>query len=85
MTNNSLTPKDVAIGKPAQPVPIVASDVAISLTVPFEVVQSIVERCPAPRRPNRNRPRVTPELEAEMNAWEAASDEDFEKFERELE
>jgi len=59
---------------------------AVSMQLPFAKVKSLLESFPSPRRPNRNRPIhvENPELQAEFDAWEAASDEAFESMEGNL-
>jgi len=52
--------------------------------VSFEKMRHLIESSPAPRRPNRNRPIQHPLEEDEFQAWEEASDEALENFDREF-
>jgi hypothetical protein len=49
---------------PAQEVPPIERNRAVSVLVPFEVVRPLLEGRPSPRRPNRNRPVNNPDREA---------------------
>lgn len=52
---------------PAQKVPAIEPNRAVSVLVPFELVRKFVEGHPSPRRPNRNFPINKPN-----NEWIAA-------------
>ena len=69
---------------PEQAVPPIAPNQAISFVARYEFVRKLVERFPSPKRPNRNRPIHHPNLKAELEAWDAASDEALENTERDL-
>jgi hypothetical protein len=56
---------------PAQQVPSIEPNRAVSLLIPFEVVRRLVEGHPSPRRPNRNRPINQPDSRA-ISALEIA-------------
>lgn len=45
----------------------------VSLIVPFDHVRNLVESAQPPRRPNRSKP-TQHTTDAEISAWEAASD-----------
>jgi hypothetical protein len=78
--------RNIAQTEPGQSIPAVAENEAVSFLAPFEMVRHLLANCPAPRRPNRNRPiqQVDPALQEEFGAWEAASDETLEKFENSM-
>jgi len=75
--------QELAVKKSGQAPPRIEQNQAISFLIPFEAVKPLLEGCPAPRRPNRNRPVHVddPALRDELGAWEAASDEAFEAME----
>jgi len=53
-------------------------------SIPFALAKKIVESAPAPKRPIRNRPLHDVDLPAEMAAWDEASDEALENFDKEF-
>jgi len=83
---SSVEVPNVADKRSGQPLPHIEKNQAVSLLVPFSLVEHLLVGQPAPRRPNRNRPILVndPQLCEELNAWDAASDEAFEAMENDL-
>ena len=78
--------RDVAVTKPSQAPPRIKKNEAVSFLVPFEAIKHLLVGQRPPRRPNRNRPMHVndPQLQKELDAWEAASDEALEAMEDDL-
>ena len=78
--------QEFAVTKSDQACPAIEKNQAVSITLPFAIIKRLLSGSPAPGRPSRNRPvpLVDPELRAELDAWEAASDEAFESTEGSL-
>lgn len=54
-----------------------------TFSIPFESVRQYVESTPAPKRPSRSQP-IHESLSGELAAWDEASDEALESFDREF-
>jgi len=65
-------------------VPLSAAVTVPTVSPAFSQVAHLLEKCPPTRRPNRTGPRSDRDLEDELRAWEAASDEAFENMERDM-
>ena len=62
------------------------SGLATSVNLPFEAVAKVVDLSVPLRRPKKCAPsREGPEMQEELAAWDAASDEAFQVFEDRLE
>ena len=77
---------NIAETRPAQKLPQVKANQAVSCLAPFETIRHLLADSPPPRRPNRNRPVgiVDSALREELDAWDAASDEALNRLETEL-
>ena len=78
--------RNVAETRPAQKIPEVKANQAVSCLVPFKTIKHLLAGSPPPRRPNRNHPVgvVDSGLREELDAWDAASDEALNRLETEL-
>ena len=59
---------------------------AVSVQIPFDRIAKIIASTPPPRRPTKCSPDPLDDdlLDEEIEAWNEASDADFEKFEDDL-
>jgi hypothetical protein len=76
--------KQIKLEKGVQTEIVTLPSIAQGVTrlVPFEVVKELLENSPPPRRPNRNRPiHDGGDLNAELAAWDRASDEAWSEIE----
>lgn len=65
--------------------PNIAQEQSVTILLPFGHVERFIESYPAPRRPNRQRPLdPVDDLDAELDAWDCASEEDLADFETRL-
>ena len=78
--------RNIAETRPAQKVPQIKANQAVSCLAPFETIRRLLADSPPPRRPNRNRPVriVDSELRKELDAWDAASAEALNGLETKL-
>lgn len=75
---NKTVVKDVARTCPGMSMPDIKQlppNEAVSSLAPFRTIKHLLEQSPPPRRPNRNRP--ISDLQHEMDAWDAASEESW--------
>ncbi len=78
---------DQVVTRPSQPIPPIGENQAVAtFLASFAAIKHLLAGYSPPARPKRNRPAVIldPQLREEIEAWEAASDQAFEKLENEL-
>jgi hypothetical protein len=70
--------------RPSVAAPEIRPNQAVSFVMSFESVKHIVASSPPLRRPNRTKPIHDPDLMAELEAWDAASDEALENADHDM-